>query len=195
MVNNDWGNRTEMRGQVQLSKYIHTLECKQTGDSVHMDHTKGVTRTEEWEGANGIGGGVEVGSGIGHGNVFGGENGDVTGDGGGIGAGTRTKWTQMKERQMGAGTGAGMGQERQRGRGCRPVEEHRMKMVTGTRTGSGRAEERRMSAINRSRLVDANRPVHSARVIISADRGWRLRALDSSVCNTRGLYMHIKPRG
>ena len=79
---------------------------------------------------------------------------------------------------MGTGSGAGTGieQERGRGQGWRPVEEHRVgtgtgagtktravaEMGTGTRitgTGtrieSGRAEERRRSARNRVRVVDA----------------------------------------
>ena len=77
---------------------------------------------------------------------------------------------------MGTRTGAGTGRERGRGRGCRLVDEHRMGTETGTgteartvaemgtgtritgtgtRVGSGRAEERRGSARNRTRLVDA----------------------------------------
>ena len=50
--------------------------------SVHMDHTKGVTGTGKREGANGVGGGIEVGGGTGHGNGVGDKNGDVNGDGG-----------------------------------------------------------------------------------------------------------------
>ena len=34
-----------------------------------------------------------------------------------------------------------------------------------------------------------------ARVILSADRGWRLRAPDSSARKARCLYTHIAPRG
>ena len=37
--------------------------------------------------------------------------------------------------------------------------------------------------------------LHSARVTISADRGWRLRAPDSSVRKARCLYKRIVPRG
>ena len=36
---------------------------------------------------------------------------------------------------------------------------------------------------------------HSARDIISADRGWRLQALDSSVRKARCLYTRVVPRG
>ena len=46
-----------------------------------MDHTEDVTRIETWKEANGIGGGIEVGGRIGHGNEVGGENWDVNGDG------------------------------------------------------------------------------------------------------------------
>ena len=63
-----------------------------------------------------------------------------------------------------------MGRGRGRGRGWRPVDEHRMgtgtevrtvaeirtgTRITGTRIGSGRAEERRRSASNRTIVVDA----------------------------------------
>ena len=41
-----------------------------------MDHTEGVTRAEEGEGANGIGGGIEVGCRINYGNGVGVEDGD-----------------------------------------------------------------------------------------------------------------------
>ena len=40
-----------------------------------------------------------------------------------------------------------------------------------------------------------NRHFHSARVTISADTGWRLRAPDSSVRKDRCLYTRIVPRG
>ena len=39
-------------------------------------------------------------------------------------------------------------------------------MGTGARTGSGRAEEKRESARNRTRTVDAIRHFYSARVIV-----------------------------
>ena len=44
-------------------------------------------------------------------------------------------------------------------------------------------------------LLFYGRYFHSARDIISADRGWRLRALDSSVRKARCLYTQIVPRG
>ena len=53
-------------------------------------------------------------------------------------------------------------------------------MRTGTRTGLGSAEERRRSTKNVSRALDAMH-VYSARIINSADNGWRLRSPDSSV--------------
>ena len=67
----------------------------------------------------------------------------------GSGAGTKTKAIG----EMVMGTRIGTGTE------------------TGTRIGSGRAEERPRSARNRTRTVDAIRHFYSARVISSADRG------------------------
>ena len=66
---------------------------------------------------------------------------------------------------------------------------------THTHTGSGRTVKSRRSARNRTKVVDAIKHFHSARVIISADKGWRLRAPDSSVRMTRCLYTRIAPRG
>ena len=40
-----------------------------------------------------------------------------------------------------------------------------------------------------------SRPFHFARVIISVDREWRLRAPDSSVRKARCLYTRNVPRG
>ena len=180
-----------------------------------MEHTERVTTAKEQEGPNGFGGGIKVGGGIGHGNGVRGENGEVTSDGGRTGAGTRTTVEvnegTPEESGNGSGNGAGTetrtGRELEQGLGWRPVEEHRMdtgtgvgietravtKVLTGTRmgtgaktrTGSGRAEERRMSARNRTRLVDAISPFYSARVVISAHRGWRFAAPDSSVRKSR----------
>ena len=146
-------------------------------------------------------------------------NGDVNGYGGGTGAGTRTN-VEANERTPnesgdgsgnGAGTGTGTWVESCRGtqllyengdgseRETRAVAEirtgPRMGTATGTRTRSGRTEKRRISARNRLSLADAISPFHSARVIISADRGWRLRAPDSSVRIARCLYTYIEPRG
>ena len=91
------------------------------------------------------------------------------------------------------GTGTGVGME------TRAVAEMgtgtRMGSGTGTRTGSERAEERRRSARNRTIIVDAIRHFYSARVITSADRGWHLRAPDSSVHTARCLYTRIAPKG
>ena len=97
----------------------------------------------------------------------------------------------MGEHKMGTGTGAGTE--------IRALAEMgtgtRVGTGTGTRTGSGRAEERRRSARNRIRVVDTIRHFHSARVIISAERGWPLRAPDNSVRNARCLYTRIALRG
>ena len=90
---------------------------------------------------------------------------------------------------MGTGTGAGTE--------TRAVAEMRMEDGNGdgNEDGIGEAEERRRSARNRTRVVDAIRHFHSARLIISGDRGWRLRAADSSVRKARCLYTRIVSRG
>ena len=46
---------------VNIHAHSHTNKL----GSVHMNHTKEVTRAEEREGANVVGGGIEVGGGIG----------------------------------------------------------------------------------------------------------------------------------
>ena len=108
-------------------------------------------------------------------------------------------------------------EEWKRGRGRRPVDDHRigtgtgtgtetravveigtgMKMGTGTgtRTGSGRVDEKRRSARNRTIIVDTIRHFYSVRVIISADREYRLRSSDSPVRKALCLYARIVPRG
>ena len=83
----------------------------------------------------------------------------------------------MNKRKMGTRTGAGTEQERERGRGWRPADGHKMRTGTGagtetraveemekgtmmgmggmgTRTGLTEAEERRISAKNRTRVID-----------------------------------------
>ena len=94
---------------MHLTKHTHTHPYEQTGISVHTDYTEGVTKTEERKGANGIGGGIEVRSWIGHGNEDGGENGEVNGDGGRTGAGTRTKVEANEGTLDGSGDGSGNG--------------------------------------------------------------------------------------
>ena len=118
---------------------------------------------------------------------------------------------------MGTGTGAGTGRERELEREWRLVDEHKIgtrteagtetravaEMGKGTRTGTGtgmktrseRVEERRRSAKTSTRVVDTIRRFPSTRVIISADRGWSLRAPDSSIHKARCLYTRIAPRG
>ena len=87
--------------------------------------------------------------------------------------GTRTRVEASEGTQDGNGDGAGT--ERKQGRGCRPVDEHKtgagtgagtetravaetgtgMETRMGTRTGSWRAEERRRSAKDCTKVVDA----------------------------------------
>ena len=107
--------------------------------------------------------------------------------GAGIGTGGETR---VDEDRMGTRTGEGTetGAVAEMGTGTR------MRTGTGTRTGSGRAKEMRRSARNRTSVVDAVRHFHSARIIISTDRGWRLWAPDSSVRKARCQYTRIAPR-
>ena len=202
---------------MQLSKHTRTLSYKQTEVCTCASYRGGnqgrrTARRKQgrgWDRSRGRDRTRERG---------GGENGDVNGDECGNGASTRTKVEANEGTQMGAdGSGKGAGRQRRRKQRWRPVEKHRMKTGTGTgtetralaevraetsmktgtgtRTGSRRAEERRMGARNRTRLVGAISPFHSVRVIISADRGWCLRAPDSSVRKARCLYTHIEPKG
>ena len=57
------------------------------------------------------------------------------------------------------------------------------------------AEVTEVAHLGDDSLLFYGRYFHSARDIISADRGWRLRALDSSVRKARFLYTQIIPRG
>ena len=61
----------------------------------------------------------------------------------------------------------------------------------GIGAGGGETKERKKLHKNCRR----DRHFHSARVIISADKRWHLRAPDSSVYKARCLYTHIAPRG
>ena len=136
--------------------------------SVQAHRTWGVTESEGQEGANGVEGGIGVGNGNGDG------NGDVSGhgDGGGAGAGTGMGAEVKEGAQDGAETGTGAGVETRRrtpdGNGTGTVTGAEARTVadtgtgtritgTGTRIGSGRAEERRKSTRNRKILVDAMR--------------------------------------
>ena len=47
---------------------------------------------------------------------------------------------------------------------------------------------------NRTRVLDAIRHFHSARAIISADKGWLLQTPDGSARKARCLYTYIAPR-
>ena len=102
--------------------------------SVQAHGTGGITGSEGQEGANGVGGGIEVEGGNGDGNGDGAGAGtgveanegaqDGNGDGSGDGSGD------------GAGTGTGRERGRGRGRGGGSVDEHRMGTGTGTGTGT-----------------------------------------------------------
>ena len=138
-------------------------------------------------------------------------------DGYGAGAGTRMEMGAKEGKQDGNGDGSEDGAGTGTGAGWRPVDEHRMETGTGAgtgtravaqvgrgtrigtgtgiRTGSGRAEKRRRNARNHTRVVDMIKHFHSACVIISADRVWRLRAPDSSVRKARCLYTHTRSEG
>ena len=146
MVYNDYGDRAGLRGvcnEVNIHTHFHTNNLK----SVHMDHTERVTRTEEREGENGIGGGIEAGGGIGHGNGVGGENGDVNVDRGGTGAGTRTKVKANEGTPNGSGDGCGNGAGTGTGTGvetCRGTQDaHGDGNEEGTREGGGEANKRK----------------------------------------------------
>ena len=140
--------------------------------SVQAHRTGGVTGCEGQEGANGVGGGIGVGGGNGDG------SGDLSGQGDGEGARTGTGVEVNEGAQdgngdgsgdgTGTGTGTGTGVETHRrtpdgnghgnGDGARTVAEMGTgTRITGTRIGSGRAEERRKSARNREIVVDAVR--------------------------------------
>ena len=145
--------------------------------SVQAHRTGGVTGSEGQEGANRFGGGIGVGGGNGDG------KGDVNGHGDGDGAGTGTR-VEVNEGVQdgngdgsgnGAGTGTGteMGTRRRTpdgngdgtGTKARTVAEMGTgTTITGTRVGSGRAEERRKSAINRKIVVDVVRETGETRV-------------------------------
>ena len=146
--------------------------------SVQTHRIEGVTESEGQEGANVVGGGIGVGGGNGDGNRVGGGNGDMNSHGDGDGAGGETgtgvevdEGAQDGSRNgdgNGDGVGTGTGVETRRrtpdgnGDGNGDGSETVVEMGTGTRvtgtgtrTGSGRAEERRRSARNRKIVVDA----------------------------------------
>ena len=137
--------------------------------SLDAHRTEGVTGSEGREGANGVGDGVGVGGGNGDRNDVGGGKGG--GNGVETGTGLRANEGAQDGNEDGSGDGAGMGT---RTGGWRPLDEHRMgtekgvgmkrravaemgtrTRITGTRIGSGRAEKRRRSARNHTRVVDA----------------------------------------
>ena len=133
--------------------------------SVQAHCTRGVTRSEGQEGANGVGGGIGVGGGNGDG------NGDVDGHGDSDGAGAGTG-VEVNERAQdgngdgngdgagtGTGTGTGVGTRRRtrdgnrdgngKGRNGNGSERETGTTITGTRIGLGRAEGKRKSAKTR----------------------------------------------
>ena len=83
--------------------------CLQGPVSVHAHRTKGVTESEEREGANGVGGGIGVGGGNGDENGGRGWYGDVNGDGDVDGAGAGTTMASEVEANEGAKDGIGAG--------------------------------------------------------------------------------------
>ena len=89
--------------------------------------------------------------------------------------------------QDGNGDGSGDGNESSSGDGNGDEDGNE----DGSREGGEESKKRK----NRTMTVDAIRHFHSVRVIISADRGWRLGAPDSSVRKARCLYTGIAPRG
>ena len=111
--------------------------------------TKEVTGSKGREGANGVGGGIEVGGGNGDGNGVGGENGNGDGDGDGAGTGTGVEVSERTQDGGGDGAGTQTGQGREWERGLRPEGEHKMGTETeawtemrtvskmGTKTGTG----------------------------------------------------------
>ena len=185
--------------------------------SVHTHRSEGVSGHEGREGTNRVGGRIGVAGGIRDRNEVGRGDGDGNGDGDGDRAGTATTGVEANEGTQ-DGNGDGRGDRAQTeartrveicgrtqgGNGDRSGDGNESSSVDGNRDedgngdesedGSGRAEERRRSARNCTRVVDAMH-FYSARVIISTDRGWRLRVLDSSIREARYLYTRIVARG
>ena len=143
--------------------------------SLQGHRIEGETGSKGREGANRVRGGIGSGGGNGDGNEVGGGNGNVSGHGDEAGAGTRTGVEVNEGAQDGngdesgdgAGTRTGMGVETRRrtpdgngdgnGDGSEDSsgDENGTGITgTGTKIGSGRAEERRRSARYRKRLVD-----------------------------------------
>ena len=176
---------------------------------------RGGTEPEGRIEANGVGGGFGVGGGNGDGNRVGGGNGDVNGGRDGAGAATATATATAtgvevnKEAEDGngdgsrdgAGTSTGTGVET-RGRshdedgdGSGDRNESSFGDENGDEDGNGDGNEYGIGKGGGQVTVDAIRHFYSARVIISADRGWRLRTPHSSVCKAWCLYTRIAPRG
>ena len=145
--------------------FVHAHRTEEVTESEKREEANGVGSGIGVGGGNGDGNGVRGGNGEVDGDGDG--NGAEAGAGGGVGAGTGTV-VEVNERTQylngdwsGDGAGTGTGRERGRGREWRPVDEHRMgtgmgvatetravveietETRGGTRTGSGRAEERR----------------------------------------------------
>ena len=117
-------------------------------------------------------------------------NGDGSGDRAGTGTGTGVETRGRTQHENGDGSG-----DKNKSSVVEMGTGTMMRTGTGTRTGSRRVEERWRSARNHTRVVDAMRKFHSARAIISADKGWRLRAPDSFLRKARCPYTRIAPRG
>ena len=101
--------------------------------SVQAHRTGGVTGSEGQEGANGVGGGIEVGGGNGDGNE------DVNGQGDGDGAGAGTTVEENKGAQDGDGDGSGGGDGA--GTGTGTGVETRRRTPDGNGDGNGDRSE------------------------------------------------------
>ena len=99
-------------------------------------------------------------------------------------------WKFVEEHRMGTGTGEGTRNESSRGKGNSDKDGD----VNRTKTKSRRGEERRRTAKKQTSIVETIKYFHSARLVISADRRWRLQAPDSSARKTRCLNKHIAQR-
>ena len=151
---------------------------------VQAHRTGGVTRSEGQEGANGVGGGTGVGGGNGDGN--GNVNGHGDGDGAGTGTGVEVNEEAQDGNRDGSGDGAGTGTE------ARTVAEMGTgTSITGTRRGSGRAEERRKSARNRKIVVDAVRETGAG----GKRKTYRKERVDSIAANPDNLESNKEAEG
>ena len=93
--------------------------------------------------------------------------------------------------QDGSGDGSGDGNNSSSGDGNWEEDEKGDENEDGIGGSGGEAKKRK----KRTRVVDIIGHFHFARIVISAERGWRFRAPDNSVCKARNLYTCIVPWG